>query len=340
MPRALVALGANLGDREETLRKAAAIVSAAASGGSFAVSSFHQTSPVGGPSGQQPFLNAAIALDTALPPDALFALLQSAELQLGRQPAQRWGPRAIDLDLLLYDDRVVCTDQLRVPHPRLAFRRFMLAPAAEVAAEMIHPQIGWSVRRLLEHLESTASYVALVGPPSSGKSALAQAVADAVGGHFLADPMGGEPQTPAADPSGPAYGRQIQFLDRAAVLAGWSEARRCGRTLSDFFFDQCLAYAELSLHGDSLARFHQQWAARRESIARPKLLVVLDSWEAAVAVAGGQQLPQPASGVHGDLRRALLTLAAQPDQGPVLYAGRNDFQTQFEEITAAITAME
>lgn len=332
MSRCLIALGANLAERQHSLARAVELLAAESTISNLAVSRFHETAPVGGPAGQGAFLNAAVALDTVLSPQELHDLLKRIETVLGRQPAARWAPRTIDLDLLLFDDAIICTPNLDVPHPRMAFRRFVLAPAAEVAPEMVHPLVGLSVAGLLAHLNAAAPYVALLGMPDSGRSWLAQAAAHAVGGSYLAAP---------ADPSGHVPPSPIQFLDRAAnVLANRDWHAEPGVVVSDFYVDECLAYARVDLDDRQYERFRQTWAAVRERVVTPKLLVVLDTW------AQGVNARSNASQSGGDaqaadrLRRELLVLAARGKAGPVLYAGRDDPRVQLDEITAAIAAMD
>jgi 2-amino-4-hydroxy-6-hydroxymethyldihydropteridine diphosphokinase len=136
MAIAYIALGANLGDRAATLR--AAIERLGALGVVEAVSPFFDTAPVGYT--EQPrFLNAAARLRTDLPPRDLLHELLEIEASLGRVRTIRWGPRVIDLDLLLYDDMVIDEPDLVVPHPRLHERRFVLEPLAALAPDLTHP---------------------------------------------------------------------------------------------------------------------------------------------------------------------------------------------------------
>jgi 2-amino-4-hydroxy-6-hydroxymethyldihydropteridine diphosphokinase len=152
MPLAYVGLGSNLGDREATIRRAVELLEAAAGLEVVAVSSFRETDPVGYED-QPRFLNGAAALRTELAPRALLEQLQDVERQLGRdRSGPRFGPRTIDLDLLLYGDATVDEPGLQVPHPRLAVRRFVLEPLAELDEGLEVPGRG-SIRALLSGLE-------------------------------------------------------------------------------------------------------------------------------------------------------------------------------------------
>ena len=135
MPRAYVGLGANLGNRAETLEHAVALLAAAEGVDVLAVSELRETDPVGVVD-QPRFLNGAVAVDTTLSARGLLNALLAIERSLGRVRVERWGPRTVDLDLLLYGDEIVDEPGLRVPHPRLHERRFALEPLAELDPEL------------------------------------------------------------------------------------------------------------------------------------------------------------------------------------------------------------
>jgi 2-amino-4-hydroxy-6-hydroxymethyldihydropteridine diphosphokinase len=152
MARAYVGLGSNLGDRERMLWGAIHMLTFNPEVEVVAVSSFRETAPVGFED-QPRFLNAAAAIDTELEPRALLDLLLSIERELGRtREGPRFGPRTIDLDLLLYDDVVVDEPGLTVPHPRLHERRFVLEPLTELDPYLTVPERG-SVQALLAGVE-------------------------------------------------------------------------------------------------------------------------------------------------------------------------------------------
>lgn len=148
MPLAAIALGSNLGDRESTLAHAAEAL--ARLGRVVAVSPWLQTAPVGY-ADQPDFLNGAALLETQLAPTELLHHLLRIELEHGRDRSHAIakGPRTLDLDLLLYDDVILQTPELTLPHPEMHTRRFVLEPLAAIAAEWAHPVLRHTVAELL-----------------------------------------------------------------------------------------------------------------------------------------------------------------------------------------------
>ena len=133
--RAFIGLGSNLGDRRAHLR--AAIEGLAADGDVVAVSPLYETAPVGGPAGQDDYLNVVVELRTADSPRALLERSQSLEVAAHRERTERWGPRTLDADVLWVEGEEVDEADLTVPHPRLWERRFVLAPLADLAPDLV-----------------------------------------------------------------------------------------------------------------------------------------------------------------------------------------------------------
>lgn len=153
MAHAFLALGANLGDREATLL--AALEALRRRCDVVAVSSLYETEalvPEGEPPGPD-YLNAVCEVSTDLRPHELLRFVKEIEHELGRRPGPRWSARPIDIDILLYDDVALETDDLIVPHPRMAERGFVLAPLAELDPGLMHPVLGLTVGELAEDVD-------------------------------------------------------------------------------------------------------------------------------------------------------------------------------------------
>ncbi|MFO0872077.1 MAG: 2-amino-4-hydroxy-6-hydroxymethyldihydropteridine diphosphokinase [Pirellulales bacterium] len=226
MARALLALGANLGDRAATLAAAVEQLGARPEVACGAVSRWWATQPAGGPAGQGEFLNGAVIVETSLSPETLLDWLQEIERRAGRVRTVPWGPRVLDIDLLLYDDRIVQTHRLEVPHRRLAYRRFVLDPAAEIAAEWRHPRIGWTIGQLAEHARTSPFYLAVTGPDRERVESIVADVVAQVGGDWLRDPA----QSPAD-----VHERQVR---RRAQLSDAARQPRERLRISDYWFDE------------------------------------------------------------------------------------------------------
>jgi len=131
MVEAFIAIGTNLGEREENIKKAIQLLSQNADIIVEKVSSIRETEPQGGPP-QPRYLNGVIKIKTALKPRQLLKVLQVIENSLGRERAVKFGPRIIDLDILLYGDRIIAQSDLEIPHPRMREREFVMEPLREI----------------------------------------------------------------------------------------------------------------------------------------------------------------------------------------------------------------
>lgn len=163
MPHCLISFGSNLGDRFQRIATAAAEIAANPMIDSFEASRLYETPAIGGPAGQDPFLNGVALLQTSGAAREVLELLQSVEQQLGRKRAVRWDSRSIDLDVVLYGDLQGNSKTLSVPHPRYTARRFVLVPASEIAADWRDARFGWTIGQLAQHLEQGVPSLALSG---------------------------------------------------------------------------------------------------------------------------------------------------------------------------------
>ena len=147
MNRTYLLIGGNVGNRLENLKKAAELIGSKA--GEVSKRSALYETEAWGKEDQPAFLNQVLRVQTELEPHALLETILAIEKEMGRMREEKYGPRTIDIDILLYDDQVVESDKLSIPHPQLHLRRFALAPLAEIAASVIHPKLKKSIDELL-----------------------------------------------------------------------------------------------------------------------------------------------------------------------------------------------
>ena len=171
MSEVFIGIGSNLGDRRQFLSLAIRGLRGTAStripsGG---IASLYETIPIGVTGPQPTYLNSAVHLMTTLEPHDLLSVMLEIEASLGRVRRERNEPRTIDLDLLLYDARIIDDPILILPHPRIHERRFVLEPLSEIAPEVIHPRLGITIRSIRDgRRDRETALVKLVADPSWG----------------------------------------------------------------------------------------------------------------------------------------------------------------------------
>lgn len=151
MSKVYIGIGSNLGKKEENCLKAIKLLSEKG----MAVkkqSSIYETEPWG-VKDQPKFINMAVEVEAELKPLEILEILKTVEREVGRQDSYRWGPRIIDLDILLYNDLVINTDDLRIPHPLMHQREFVLRPLSEIAPDKVHPVLKKTIKELLVEIK-------------------------------------------------------------------------------------------------------------------------------------------------------------------------------------------
>ena len=149
-----IALGSNIEPRGRYIQQALALIDKHKQISVEKISSIYETQPIGGPENQLPYLNAVAKIKTSLTPHELLKYLQQIEQNLGRKRNIFWGPRTIDIDILLIDSEIISTDELIVPHPLMHERKFVMQPLAQIAPDAIHPILMMSAKTILESLGS------------------------------------------------------------------------------------------------------------------------------------------------------------------------------------------
>jgi 2-amino-4-hydroxy-6-hydroxymethyldihydropteridine diphosphokinase len=147
--RVYLLLGSNEGDREGFLQEALSDLERRVADGPVSVSGMYETA-AWGLEDQPSFLNMAVGMHTTMSPQAILSVIRDIEARLGRQRVVVWGQRTLDIDVLLYGNQIIQTEELHIPHPRLAERRFALAPLAEIASGLVHPVTGLTIQQMLD----------------------------------------------------------------------------------------------------------------------------------------------------------------------------------------------
>jgi 2-amino-4-hydroxy-6-hydroxymethyldihydropteridine diphosphokinase len=151
---AYIGLGSNLGDRAKTIIRATMLLDDIPGIRVLKISQLIETAPLGGPPDQGDYLNGVAELICSISARQLLEQLLKIETHMGRERKEKWGPRSIDLDLLIFGDEIIDEPHLKVPHPLMQKRSFVMVPFCEIAPELVHPVLGSTMRQILHMLET------------------------------------------------------------------------------------------------------------------------------------------------------------------------------------------
>ncbi|MBN2417681.1 2-amino-4-hydroxy-6-hydroxymethyldihydropteridine diphosphokinase [bacterium] len=300
MIHALLAFGSNVGNRSDFIHKALSEIEKAVAVTVTAASRLYETEPWG-EKDQPPFLNQVVALRTSLSPDDLLGLCQSVEARTGRSGSYRWGPREIDIDLLIYGDQIIHSDTVIVPHPRLSERRFVLEPLAEIAPDTPVPGTGKTAAQLLADCRDTstvslyrekedpvnlsagnnATYIAIEGVIGAGKTSMAKLLSEELNAKLIIE----EPETNPylqdfyRDPRRYAFQAQLFFLiSRYRQLLDLPQQDLFHPyMIADFIFSKDKIFAYMNLEKRDLVLYERIATLMETELPKPDLVIYLQS---------------------------------------------------------------
>lgn len=337
MSECLLGLGSNQDDRASLVARAVELLCDGMTVSRVALSDLIETRPVGGPADQAPYLNAVLRVTTRLSPAQLWNRARYVEQQLGRRRLERWGPRRIDVDLLMFDDLIVDTPDLILPHPRMAVRRFVLQGACQIAAEMVHATTDCTIATLLARLDHPPYYIALAGTDRALRESVAQRGAAARGDACLLTEPPIEPRSAA--PLGPplardlpppvqhelaVLGRQLDTLHAPAHRGLWDSDQWI---ISSFWTGQALAAVRALAEADARAGAEQACVDLLRDGPQPLLVILLD--------AASDAPPTAMQEVSDQLRQLAVTRGF----GPVIRVPDGDPEWAAQELAGAMDAV-
>ena len=283
-----IGLGGNLGDRRALLLRARALI-AERIGTVLQTAPFYETA-AWGVANQPDYLNTVLEVRSAHPPEHLLRALLRIETELGRERLVRWGSRTVDLDLLFDNARVLETDQLTLPHPRLHERNFVLRPMCDLAPHFVHPVLGQTVQTLLHQSPDTLpvrplpellhSYLVIEGNIGAGKTTLSKMLADDFGSKLILEEFSDNPFLPHFYENPERYAltvelfftteRHKQLRDHLAQTDLFQRG-----TVADYTFPKTQIFANVNLKDDELQLFQRLYRIMNASFPPPDLLVYL-----------------------------------------------------------------
>jgi 2-amino-4-hydroxy-6-hydroxymethyldihydropteridine diphosphokinase len=281
---AYIGLGSNLGDRLRYIDSGVKMLAGAPELRLLRVSDVIETPPLS-QDDQPNYLNAVAEVQTQLNPHGLLKTSGEIEILLGRRRKEKWGPRTIDIDLLLFGNEILNEPNLIVPHPQMHLRSFVLKGLAQLNAGLLHPVLGASVAELAERLNGLdfaldpqrSQLVCVSGIIGVGKTTLAEKLAKELGCRILREPYDTNPYMPLvyAGKKELALDSQLYFLDGRIKQLDKSALSPGRIVVSDYVFDKELIYARRLLSEEQLALYKDIHASMAGKAARPVLVIYL-----------------------------------------------------------------
>jgi len=282
---AYIGLGSNEGNRQLFIRSAAQML-AEVPGCRLCRQSRIVESQAMGDAGGGNYLNTVAEIETALMPEELLKAMQDIELRLGRVRAEKWGPRTIDLDLLLYGDQVICAPWLAVPHRQLHLRSFVLTGLAELCPELVHPVLRRDMRTLAGRLNGqnyfvrpqTPRLISIAGLIGVGKTTLTRGLAKALAGQAIFEEFDKNPYLAEvyAGHTELALASELYFLS-SSVRQLSPEVLQGGRIyVNDYVFEKALIYARSWLGPKMLAEYETIYPAQHKKATVPTVVIYLE----------------------------------------------------------------
>jgi deoxyguanosine kinase len=281
---AYVGLGSNRGDRQRSIKDALDALNRHPEIEVARVSDITETVPLGQAS-EPYYLNGVAEVRTTLTPEGLLNVLLATEDMLGRVRRNRWGPRTIDLDLLLFGEQIVRLGNLIVPHPQMHLRSFVLGGLCQLAPDLVHPLFNEPVRELADRLgggdfvldPSGPQLVSIAGPIGVGKTTLMKGLAEALGGQMLLEPYDTNPFLPRvyAGQTDLALSSQLYFLLNRADQLRPEALSQESVSLTDYVFDKELIYARRWLDAEQCALYERIYEVFAAAVKDPVLVIYL-----------------------------------------------------------------
>jgi len=282
---AYIGLGSNLGDRQRTIRDALATLGRHGEIEVMRVSDIKETAPLGQAS-EPYYLNGVAEIRTTLSPEGLLSVLMTTEDVLGRTRRGRWGPRTIDLDLLLFGQQILRLGHLIVPHPQMHLRSFVLDGLCQLKGDLVHPLFNESVRELARRLgggnfmldPAGPQLVSIGGPIGVGKTTLAKRLAAALDGEALLEPYDTNPFLPQvyAGHRELALDSQLYFLLHRADQLRPDALSQERVSLTDYVFQKELIYARRLLDAEQLKLYERVNEVFAATVKDPVLVIYLE----------------------------------------------------------------